>query len=80
MSDDYLVEHLHDALATDQRTGELEVTVELLGDRVVLGGVVGNDARRAAVLAVVAERCGEVEVLDQMEVVVTTGPPTAEQL
>ena len=81
MTDDlYVAEHVRDALATDPRTAELEVTVDVDARCIVLGGVVATAARRDAAVAVASEVAGGREVLDQTEVVVTTGLPVEERL
>lgn len=53
--DPYLAEHLREALAQDPRVGELGVTVELRGDRVVLYGTVTSAERGEAAAAVARE-------------------------
>ena len=77
--------HARDALATDGRVGELglEIDEELTADEeatvVVVRGAVSTDARKAAVVAVVAEvlRANGVqrEVRDETQVTDPRPPP-----
>ncbi len=54
-SEEYLAQHLRDALAEDPRVGELGVVVTVVHGHVYFGGQVANDGRRRAVAAVAAE-------------------------
>jgi osmotically-inducible protein OsmY len=53
-TDDYVVEQIRDALATDSRVNELELKVEILGRDVYVSGTVNTPERRAAVTDVIA--------------------------
>ena len=46
--DPYLVEHIRDALAQDPRVSELDVTVEIDDETVVLSGTVASPERQKA--------------------------------
>ena len=64
----YLAQKLRDALADDARTGELGLDVTLVSERLVVRGVVGSEARRAAILDVAHEVVPEVEVVNETQV------------
>jgi osmotically-inducible protein OsmY len=59
---EYLVARIRQALATDPRTGELELDIEVVGDRIYLTGTVATEERREAVEAVVREVAPDQEV------------------
>ena len=65
---EYLVAHIQDALATDERTGELELDVRIAGGRVFLAGVVATTERRDAVEQVVHEVAPDLDVVNQLSV------------
>ena len=48
MSDEYLAQHVRDALAEDPRVSELGISVTVAGDHVYLGGQVATNERRQA--------------------------------
>ena len=52
--EDYLVERVREALATDPRVGELSLEVRVEGEEVILTGAVPTEERRSAVGAVAA--------------------------
>ena len=52
---EYLIGRIQQALATDARTGELELDVRIAGDRIFLSGSVTTDERCAAVEEVVRD-------------------------
>jgi osmotically-inducible protein OsmY len=53
--DDYLAQHLRDALAADARVSELGLDVALRHGELYVTGTVSTEERRAAVDAVAAE-------------------------
>jgi BON domain-containing protein len=60
--DIYVAEHVHDALATDERVNEPELEVQVLGRRVFVTGVVPTAERHDAVADVVRECCPHLDV------------------
>ena len=50
--DPYLIEHVREALAQDPRVGELDVTVEIDDETVVLSGMSASPDRQEAAAAV----------------------------
>jgi len=57
---------LEQAVANDLRTNELGITVEMIGDRIVLRGEVASRERRDAVLTVLHEKAPEIDVTDEL--------------
>ncbi|MGZ4130676.1 MAG: BON domain-containing protein, partial [Actinomycetota bacterium] len=55
MDDGYTAEHIHQALASDERVSEPELRVQVVAGRVVITGDVHTEARRDAVADVVRE-------------------------
>lgn len=83
MSDDvrdYRAEALRRRLATDPRVLEQELEVTIVGDKVVVRGVVPTEARRHAVSAVLAEEVGEDRVENLTEVATFPPPATEERI
>lgn len=68
--DDYRVEHLREALASDDRVSELGLVITLRGHRVFVAGVVSTPERQAAVVEVVQELLPDAEVHNETTVVV----------
>jgi len=60
--DTYTAEHVHEALAKDERVNEPELDVQVVDGRVFVTGVVPTDERREAVAEVVRECCPHLEV------------------
>jgi osmotically-inducible protein OsmY len=54
---DYVVAHVQEALAQDQRVNEPELQVSIVAGRVHVTGVVPTEGRRSAVEDVVREVC-----------------------
>lgn len=67
--DHYCVEHLREALASDERVSELGLTITLRGDRVFVSGAVSTPERRDAVPAVVHDVLPGAEVHNETTVV-----------
>jgi osmotically-inducible protein OsmY len=65
---EYLVGRIQQALATDARTGELELDVRVAGGRVFLTGTVVTPERRIAVEEVVREMAPGYEVMNELSV------------
>lgn len=65
---EYMVARIQDALATDPRTGELELDVRIAGGRVFLAGAVATAERRQAVERVVRDVVPDLDVVNQLSV------------
>jgi hypothetical protein len=78
--DEYLVARLHEALAHDQRTGELGITASCSGAAAVLSGIVPTPQRREAVLAVVREVLDGRLLRDEIAAAELSKPRRMEQL
>ena len=76
--DDYLVGHVHDALA--EELNELDVHVTLTAGGVYLDGVVLTEERRDAVADVVQREVGDRAVHNQVTVVPLDQPTEAEEI
>lgn len=61
-SEAYVAEHVHEALARDERVSEPELEVQVVRGRVFVTGVVPTQERRDAVAEVVRECCPQFEV------------------
>jgi osmotically-inducible protein OsmY len=70
--DSYVAEHIHQALASDQRVNEPELQVHVVAGRAVIMGDVPTDARRAAIDEVVRELHPDLAVDNQTSVIGTT--------
>jgi osmotically-inducible protein OsmY len=77
---EYLIGRIQQALATDPRTGELELDVRIAGGRIFLTGAVATDERRAAVEEVVREIAPGQDVANELTVTVETEPGPEEPL
>jgi osmotically-inducible protein OsmY len=75
---EYLVGRIQDALATDPRTGELELDVRIAGDRIFLAGAVATPERRDAVERVVRDVCPDFQVVNQLAVTQDQAPGPSE--
>jgi osmotically-inducible protein OsmY len=82
MDDGYTAEHIHQALASDERVSEPELRVKVVAGRVVVTGEIHTRARRDAVAAVVHEVDPDLVVDNQTTVLETTpaSPPTVEHI
>lgn len=78
----YLIGHIQDALAADDRSRELGVDVTLAGPepRVVLTGTVSTEAQRRAIGEVVAEVAPGYDVVNELAVVSTDEGGGVEEL
>jgi hypothetical protein len=77
---EYLIGHIQQALATDPRTGELELDVRIAGGRIFLTGAVATRERCAAVETVVREVAPDIDVANELTVTVETDPGPEESL
>ena len=79
---DYLIGHIQDALAADDRSRELGVDVAVAGPdaRVVLTGTVSTEAQRRAIGEVVAEVAPGYGVVNELAVVSTDEGGPVEEL
>ncbi len=68
MSDQHLARRLEKALADDERTNELGITVRADADRIVAQGEVASDERRQTVLEVLQELEPEQTITDHLTV------------
>ncbi|HEX2048759.1 MAG TPA: BON domain-containing protein [Acidimicrobiales bacterium] len=78
--EDYAVQRLRDALATDERVAEMGVQVDVVGGKVFLTGQVATPQRQAAVGTVAAEVLPEYEVHNQTFVTPVGDPPRVEKI
>jgi hypothetical protein len=78
----YLIGHIQDALAADDRSRELGVDVTLAGPdpRVVLTGTVSTEAQRRAIGEVVAEVAPGYDVVNELALVSTDEGGAVEEL
>jgi osmotically-inducible protein OsmY len=78
----YLIGHIQDALAADDRSRELGVDVTLTGPdpRVVLTGTVSTEAQRRAIGEVVAEVAPGYDVVNELALVSTDEGGGVEEL
>jgi hypothetical protein len=77
---EYLIGRIQKALATDPRTGELELDVSLAAGRLFLSGAVATSERRLAVEEVVREVAPDREVVNELSVSGEVGPGGGERL
>ena len=59
---EYVVQHVRDALANDERVGQLDIGVTVAGERIQLAGCVQTPERREAIQDVVTELAPDWEV------------------
>lgn len=65
---DYVTQHLRERLASDPRTNELELQIQLVGGKVFVSGTVATDERRAGITEVIEEMLPGCEVHNQTTV------------
>ena len=78
--EDYAVQRLRDALATDERVAEMGVQVHVVAGKVFLTGQVATPERQAAVGAVAAEVLPDYEVHNQTAVTPVGDRPRVEKI
>ena len=77
---EYLLGRIEQALATDDRTGELELDVRIAAGRIFLTGTVATVERRDAVQAVVGDVAPDFEIVNELSLIPEAGPGPAESL
>ena len=65
---EYSLQHIREALAADERVGELGIGVEAIGERIYLTGRVATSAQRDAAGAVVEELAPKYQVCNEIAV------------
>jgi osmotically-inducible protein OsmY len=78
--DQYVLEHVREAIAQDERLGELHVHVTRVGDRIVITGDVATEERRRTLAEVVGRVCPGCEVANQASVEPLPEAPKVERL
>lgn len=78
--DPYVPGHLLEALASDERVGEQDLRVDVVGHRVLISGTVASEERRAAVEVVAREFLPGWDVRNLVDVVQRSGPVEREEL
>lgn len=77
---EYLIGRIQQALATDPRTGELELDVRVAGGRIFLTGSVTTEERCRAVERVVRETAPDHDVSNDLSVVPEQEPGPEEEI
>jgi hypothetical protein len=77
---EYLLGRIQQALATDDRTGELELDVRIAAGRIFLTGTVATAERRDAVQVVVREVAPDLEIFNELSLAPAAEPGPAESL
>jgi osmotically-inducible protein OsmY len=77
---EYLIARIQEALATDPRTGELELDVRMAGGRIFLTGTVSTVERCGAVEEVVRELAPGYQVSNELSCVEVSDPGPEENL
>jgi osmotically-inducible protein OsmY len=77
---EYVVEHVRDAIAKDERLAELHLRVTCVGNRLVITGEVATEERRRALSEVAARVCPDREISNQTAVVPVPEAPKVERL
>ena len=78
--DEYLIQDLRDALASDPRIGELGTTIRIVGDDVFVEGVVATEDRRIAIGEVLSRMLPNSVVHNNVEVEDIHDARTVEEL
>ncbi len=78
--DDYAIQRLRDALATDERVAEMGVQVRMAAGKVFLTGQVATPERQQAVGAVATEVLPDYEVHNETVVTVVGDQPRVERI
>ena len=76
----YVAGHVHEAIATDPRTGAQDVQAAVVAGRVVLSGTCATEERRAAITEVAREAAGGLDVVNEVEVLNASAPGSVEEL
>ena len=80
MSDDYLAQHVHDAMAHDPRVADLGILVTVEPGMVRLSGEVATEERRDAVAMVAREILTGYEVRNNVTVTACDEPDRVENV
>jgi hypothetical protein len=78
--DDYAIERLRDALATDERVAEMGLDVRIAAGKVFLNGQVSTEERRRMVGVVAGEVLPEYDVHNETVVTELGDTPRVERL
>lgn len=78
--EDYAIEHLRNALATDERVAEMGLDVRIAAGKVFLTGQVPTEERRQAVGVVAGEVLPEYEVHNETVVTEVGDQPRVEHI
>jgi osmotically-inducible protein OsmY len=78
--EDYAIQRVREALATDARVAEMGVQVRLVAGKVFLTGQVPTDERRQAVGDVAAEVLPDYELHNDTVVTAVSGEPRVERI
>ncbi|HEV2810220.1 MAG TPA: BON domain-containing protein [Acidimicrobiales bacterium] len=78
--EDYAIQRLRDALATDDRVAEMGVQVRVVAGKVFLTGQVATPERQQAVGAVASEVLPEYEVHNETVLTVMGNQPRVENI
>jgi hypothetical protein len=80
MPTQYLVAHVRDALAHDQRVAALDIQVRIVGNDLFLTGAVATAPRRDAVEAVVHDVAPDLTLHNQLDVLPVDAPHGQEEI
>lgn len=76
----YVVAHLRDVLAHDERVAALDVQVRIVGSDVFLTGTVSSAERRDAIETVVREHAPDLTPHNQLDVLPSAAPTGREEI
>jgi hypothetical protein len=76
----YVVAHLRDVLAHDERVAALDVQVRIVGSDVFLTGTVSSPERSAAIETVVREEAPDLTPHNQLDVLPSDAPTGREEI
>ena len=79
-SDEYLVERIREAIASDPRVNELELQVTVAGEKVFVSGTVATAERRDAIGEVLAAVAPNHEIHNETSVIPLSPEPEVEEL
>lgn len=65
----YLIEHIRDEIARDERVSGLDVDVAIVGGRVFLEGQAATEERRDAVTEAARRAAGDMPVVNEMTII-----------
>lgn len=75
--DPYVIAHVREALAADERVAELGIEMTVAAGTLVLTGRVSSHAQRDACTDVARANAAELEVRNDLDVVDSDAPPAA---